>query len=108
MVSRRKRPKPMLYMEPEEEEGVDHQLDLLLSRSPICHIPTWLPCNFQVCRINNQCKCQYSIQLRFRRTKFNNNNNNNNNKPGIKTRVRFNREARTITNIPKKKSSLFL
>src|ERR1051325_2489074 len=105
MVSRRKRLKPMLYMEPEEEEWVDHQLDLLLSRSPICHIPMWLPCNFQVCRINNQCKCRCSIRIKSLRIKF---NNNNNNQSGIKTRVRFNREARTTTSIPKRKSSLFL
>src|ERR1043165_427965 len=106
MGSRGKRPKPMLYLEPEEEEGVDHQLDLLLSRSPICHIPMWLPCNIRVCRINSQCKCQCSIQLRFRRTRFHNNDNNN--KFRIRTRVQFNKGVRTITNIPKKKFSLSL
>src|ERR1051325_6304586 len=102
MVSRGKRPKPMLYMEPEEEEGEDHRLGLLLSKSHICHIPMWLPCSIRVCRISNLCKCQCRIQLRFLQTKF------NNNKSGVRTRVQFNKGVHTITNIPRKKFSLFL
>src|ERR1051325_10771005 len=107
MVSRGKRPKSMLYMNQEVEEGEDYQLDLLWFRSRICHTPMWLLCNFPVCRISNPCKCQCRIQLRFLKIEFHNNNGNNNNKSRVRTRVQFNRGAHIITSTPRKKFSLF-
>src|ERR1044072_5392621 len=106
MVSKGRRQKPMLYTRQEVEEEEDHQLGLLLFRFHPCYTPMWPPCNFLACSISNQCRCRCHIRIKFLRIKFNNNNNNN--QSGIKTRVRFNREARTTTNILKKKFSLFL
>src|ERR1051325_11285394 len=103
MDSKERRQKPTQYMKAEVEEGQDHQLGLLLFRFRTCHTLMWPPCNFLACSISNQCRCRCHIQIRFLKVKF---SNNNNNQSGIKTRVRFNREARTTTSIPKRRSSL--